>query len=54
MTVKTVKSLWNSNQIQCYFTVNKLTTDFHHAYMEELSTSTALDWLREIDDQCGF
>ena len=38
------------------FTVNKLTTDFQHAYMEGHSTSTALtqmtdDWLREIDDK---
>ena len=44
------------DQIQCYFTVNKLTTDFQHAYKEGHSTSTALtqmtdDWLREIDDQ---
>ena len=42
------------DQIQCYFTVNKLTTDFQHAYREGHSTSTALtqitDWLREIDD----
>ena len=39
------------DQIQCYFTVNKLTTDFHHAYTEERSTSTALDSLSEIDDK---
>jgi hypothetical protein len=41
--------------IQCYFTVNKLTTDFQHAYKKGHSTSTAFtqmtdDWLREIDD----
>jgi hypothetical protein len=44
------------DQIQCYFTVNKLTTDFQHAYREGHSASTALtpmtdDWLREIDDK---
>jgi hypothetical protein len=44
------------NQIQCYFTVNKLTTEFQHAYSEGHSTSTAFtqitdDWLREIDDK---
>ena len=44
------------DQIQCYFTVNKLTTEFQHAYREEHSTRTALtqmtdDWLREIDDK---
>ena len=44
------------DQIQCYFTVNKLTTDFQHAYREGHSTSKALtqmtdDWLREIDDK---
>ena len=44
------------DQIQCYFTVNKLTTELHHAYREGHSTSTALtqmadDWLREIDDK---
>ena len=44
------------DQIQCYFTVNKLTTEFQHAYREEHSTSTAHtqitdDWLREIDDK---
>ena len=43
------------DQIQCYFTVNKLTTDFQHAYREGHSTSTALkqitdDW-RDIDDK---
>ena len=43
------------DQIQCYFTVNKLTTYFQHAYRDRHSTSTALtqmtDWLREIDDK---
>ena len=44
------------DQIQCYFTVNKLTTEFQHAYREGHSTSTALtqmtdDWLRETDDK---
>ena len=44
------------DQTQCYFTVNKLTTDFQRAYREGNSTSTALtqmtdDWLREIDDK---
>jgi hypothetical protein len=44
------------DQIQCYFTVNQLTTEFQHAYSEGHSTSTALtqmtdDWLREIDDK---
>ena len=43
------------DQIQCYFTVNKL-TNFQHAYRDGHSTSTALtqmpdDWLREIDDK---
>jgi hypothetical protein len=42
------------DQIQYYFTINKLTTDFKHTYSEGHSTSTALtqmtyDWLREID-----
>ena len=42
------------DQIQCYFSVNKLTTDFQHAYREGHSTCTALtqmtdDWLNEID-----
>ena len=42
------------DQIQCYFTVNKLTTDFQHTYREEHSTSTALSQssvtcVREID-----
>ena len=44
------------DQIQCYFSVNKLTTDFQHAYREEDSTCTALtqitdDWLKEIDNK---
>ena len=44
------------DQIQCYFTVNKLTRDFQPAYREGHSTSTALTqmtdgWLREIDDK---
>ena len=44
------------DQIQCYFTVNKLITEYQHAYREGHSTSTALtqmtdDWLREIDDK---
>ena len=44
------------DQIQCYFSVNKLTTDFQHAYMEGHSTCTALtqiidDWLKEIDNK---
>jgi hypothetical protein len=43
-------------QIQCYFTVNKLTTYFQHTYRKGLSTCTALtqmtdDMLREIEDQ---
>ena len=43
-------------QIQYCFTVNKLTTEFQHAYREGHSTSTALtkmtdDWLREVDDK---
>ena len=42
------------HQIQCYFSANKLTTDFQHAYSEGHSTCTALtqmtdDWLKEID-----
>ena len=42
------------DQIQCYFSVNKLTPDFQHAYREGHSTCTALtqiteDWLKEID-----
>ena len=44
------------DQIQSYFTVNKLTTDFQHAYREGHSTSTALTqttdyWLREMYDK---
>ena len=44
------------DQIQCYFTVNKLTTEFQHACRKGHSTSTALsqmtdDWLREIEDK---
>ena len=40
------------DQIQCYFSVNKLTTDFQHAYREGHSTCTVLtqmtdDWLKE-------
>ena len=31
------------DQTQCYFTVNKLTTDFQNAYRERHSTNTALD-----------
>ena len=42
------------DQIQCYFSVNKFTTDFQHAYREGHSTCTALtqmtdDRLKEID-----
>ena len=44
------------DQIQCYFSVSKLTTDFRHAYREGHSTCTALtqmtvDWLKEIDNK---
>jgi hypothetical protein len=44
------------DQKQCYFAVNKLTTNFQNVYREGHSTSTALtqvtdDWLREIDDK---
>ena len=44
------------DEIQCFFTVNKLTTDFQHICREGHSTSTALTqmtdhWLREIDDE---
>jgi hypothetical protein len=40
------------DQIQCYFSVNKL-TDFQHAYREGHSKCTALtqmtdEWLKEI------
>ena len=43
-------------QIQCCFSVNKLTTDFQHAYREGQSTCTALiqmtdGWLKEIDNK---
>jgi hypothetical protein len=43
------------DQIQCYFSVNKLTTDFQHNYREGHSTCTGLtqmtdDWLKEIDN----
>ena len=39
------------DKIQCYFSVNKLTTDFQHAYREGHSTCSALtqitdDWLK--------
>ena len=42
-------------QIQCYFSVNKLTTDFQHAYREGHSTCTALTqitdyWMKYIDN----
>jgi predicted nucleotide-binding protein (sugar kinase/HSP70/actin superfamily) len=41
------------DQIQCYFSVNKLTTDVQHAYREGHSTCTSLaqitdDWLKDI------
>ena len=44
------------DQIQCYLSVNKLTTDFQHAYREGHSTCTALtqmtdDWLKYIDNR---
>jgi hypothetical protein len=44
------------DKIQRYFTVNKLTTEFQHAYRKKHSTTTALtqmtdDWLREIADK---
>ena len=44
------------DQIQCYLTVNKLTTDFQHACREGHSTSTALtqttdECLKEMDDK---
>ena len=41
------------DQIQCYFTVNKLTTDFQHAYVEGQSTLTQVTdvWLKEIDNK---
>ena len=42
--------------MQCYFSVNKLTTYFQHAYRKRHSTCTALtqitdDWLKEIDNK---
>jgi hypothetical protein len=36
------KVLGKIDQIQCYFTVNKFTTDFYQAYREGHLTSTAL------------
>jgi hypothetical protein len=44
------------DQIQCYFSENKLTTDFQLAYREGHSTCTALttmtdDWLKEINNK---
>jgi hypothetical protein len=43
------------DQIECFFFVNKLTSDFHHAYREGHSTCTALtqmtDWLKEIENK---
>ena len=43
-------------KIQCYFTVNKLTREFQHAYREGHATSIVHtqmtdDWLRETDDK---
>ena len=43
------------DQMQCYLSVNKLTTDIQHAYKESHSTCSALtqmndDWLKEIDN----
>lgn len=45
-----------SDQIQCFFTVNKLFSDFQHAYREGHLTGTALtqmtdDCLRHIDNK---
>lgn len=42
------------DQIQRYFSVNNLTSDYQHAYRESHSTATALtqmtdEWLKEID-----
>ena len=38
-----IVNFWKKiDQIQCYFTVNNLTTDFQHAYREGHSTTTAL------------
>jgi hypothetical protein len=59
MSYQSFVNFWKKiviDQIQCYFTVNKLTTEFQHAYREGHSTSTTLiqvtdDWLREIDDK---
>lgn len=44
------------DQIQGYFSVNDLNTDYQHAYREEHSTAPALtqmteDWLREIENR---
>ena len=44
------------DQIQCYFSGNKLTSDFQHAYREGHSTCTAPtqmtgDWLKEIHNK---
>lgn len=41
-------------QIQSYFSVNSLNSDFQHAYKTDYSTCTALtqltdDWLKQID-----
>jgi hypothetical protein len=36
--------------MQCYFSVNKLTTDVQHAYRDGHSTCTD-DWLKEIDNK---
>ena len=52
-----LENLWEKivfDHTKCYFTVNKLTTEF--VYREEHPTRTALtqmtgDWLREIDDK---
>ena len=37
------------DQIQCYFSINKLTTDFQHAYRKGHSTCTALT---QMTDDC--
>ena len=44
------------DHIQCYFSMNNLTSIYQHAYREGHSTSTALtqmtdDWLKDIDQQ---
>ena len=44
------------DQIQCYFSINNLTSIYQHAYREGHSTSTALtqitdDRLKDIDQQ---